>query len=108
MKEKKLIIKSDKEKDQSSSFKEPRSSRGGTSIIPQDNVACQGHYTAHKIQPLDYISGLDLANASPGEAFCVGNIIKYVSRYRLKNGMQDLDKAKVYLDRLIAEFAKQG
>lgn len=33
--------------------------------------------------------------------FCEGNIIKYVTRWRKKNGLEDLMKAKTYLDRLI-------
>lgn len=52
------------------------------------------HYTDKKIQPLDYI----LANNLD---FCEGNIIKYISRYKQKNGMEDLLKAKDYLNTLI-------
>ena len=33
--------------------------------------------------------------------FTEGNIIKYIVRYKLKNGIQDLEKARDYLDRLI-------
>jgi hypothetical protein len=33
--------------------------------------------------------------------FCEGNVIKYVTRWRKKNGLEDLYKAKTYLDRLI-------
>lgn len=33
--------------------------------------------------------------------FCEGNVIKYVTRWRKKNGIEDLMKAKTYLDRLI-------
>ena len=33
--------------------------------------------------------------------FTEGNIIKYIVRYKLKNGLEDLKKAKNYLDRLI-------
>lgn len=46
------------------------------------------------IQPIEYILANDLG-------FVEGNIIKYVSRYKRKNGMQDLLKAKHYLDILI-------
>ena len=35
------------------------------------------------------------------EGFCVGSIIKYVQRYDLKNGVEDLKKARFYLDTLI-------
>lgn len=46
------------------------------------------------IQPIEYILANDLG-------FVEGNIIKYVTRYKRKNGMQDLLKAKHYLDILI-------
>ena len=51
---------------------------------------CEGY----NIEPLDYIqkNGLD---------FLEGNIIKYVSRYDMKGGVKDLEKARFYLDRLI-------
>lgn len=35
------------------------------------------------------------------EAFCVGNIIKYIWRFKKKNGITDLEKAKSYLNLLI-------
>lgn len=33
--------------------------------------------------------------------YCTGNILKYISRYPFKNGVEDLKKARVYLDWLI-------
>jgi len=41
------------------------------------------------------------------QGFCCGNVIKYVCRWRSKDGLQDLEKAKVYLEWLI-ESAKRG
>lgn len=38
--------------------------------------------------------------------FLEGNIIKYVWRYKSKNGVEDLKKARVYLDKLISELEK--
>jgi len=38
--------------------------------------------------------------------FLEGNIIKYVWRYKEKNGIEDLKKARVYLDKLISELEK--
>ena len=46
------------------------------------------------IECIDYIS-------SHGFDFLEGNIIKYVTRYEGKNGVEDLKKASWYLDRLI-------
>jgi hypothetical protein len=34
------------------------------------------------------------------ESFCIGNIVKYVTRYKMKNGMEDLNKAEYYLNKL--------
>ena len=42
------------------------------------------------------------ADCSGGEAFIIGNIIKYLWRYKGKNGSRDLDKAKNYIDMLLA------
>lgn len=54
------------------------------------------HYKQGSIEPIDFI----LANKMN---FLEGNIIKYVFRYKFKNGVEDLKKAKFYLERLINE-----
>ena len=38
------------------------------------------------------------------EAFIIGNVIKYVTRYKKKNGVEDLKKAKWYLEALIRGY----
>jgi len=53
------------------------------------------HYNKLKIQPRDYITANKLD-------YNEGNVVKYVSRWRNKNGLEDLLKAKNYLDYLIA------
>lgn len=52
------------------------------------------HYKTMKIQPMEYIvkNGID---------YLEGNVIKYVSRYKAKNGLEDLKKAKHCLNILI-------
>lgn len=60
------------------------------------------HYQQTAIEPIDYIraQGRDVF-----EGFCIGNVIKYVSRYRHKGApLADLEKARVYLDWLIEEY----
>lgn len=52
------------------------------------------HYKDMNIQPLEFI----MANNLP---YCEANIIKYICRYKSKNGIQDLNKARHYLDILI-------
>lgn len=63
-----------------------------------DNVKNPVHYTAGGIETIDYIK----AKLTPDqyEGFLRGNVIKYTSRYHLKNGTEDLQKAAWYLDKL--------
>ena len=53
------------------------------------------HYIEGGIETIDYI------HAKLGDEgfhhYCIGNALKYISRYRHKGGMQDLEKARVYL-----------
>ena len=52
------------------------------------------HYVKLAIQPVQYITENNLT-------YLQGNVIKYVTRYKDKNGLQDLQKAKHYIDMLI-------
>ena len=54
------------------------------------------HYN-FEIQPVDYIMKNELG-------FCEGNVVKYISRWRLKNGRDDLLKARHYIDILLNEL----
>tara|TARA_R110000737_G_scaffold16748_1_gene34049 strand:- start:264 stop:536 length:273 start_codon:yes stop_codon:yes gene_type:complete len=54
------------------------------------------HYKLMKIQPLKFIMENNLS-------YCEANVIKYVSRWRAKNGVEDLRKARHYIDLLIEE-----
>ena len=47
---------------------------------------------------------IDAIDGSSAEGFCVGSIIKYVTRYKHKNGVEDLKKAKWYIDYLISSY----
>ena len=58
------------------------------------------HYKDMKIQPVEFI----LAN---GLGFCEGNVIKYISRYKNKNGIEDLEKVKHYVELLIDELKQK-
>ena len=64
-----------------------------------DNVNHPEHYTSGGIECIDAI------RASLGDKefadYCKGNIIKYLWRYRHKNGVEDLRKAQVYLNWMI-------
>ena len=54
------------------------------------------HYTKGGMQPWDYILANNLN-------FFEGNVVKYVTRWRKKNGLDDLRKARVYIDELIRQ-----
>lgn len=71
-----------------------------------DPVERPAHYTAGGIETIDYL----LAKLAPEEfaGFCRGNVLKYVSRAPHKNGLEDLKKARWYLDRLIKQLEGGG
>jgi len=52
------------------------------------------HYSKGAIQPIQYIHANNLG-------FIEGNVVKYISRWKDKNGIQDLEKIKHYIDLLI-------
>ena len=52
------------------------------------------HYKDKSIQPWDYIIANDLG-------YLEGNVVKYISRWKNKNGVEDLKKAQHYLSKLI-------
>jgi|TARA_R110000772_G_scaffold107209_1_gene209455 hypothetical protein len=60
-----------------------------------------GHYKDMAIQPLVFI----LANKLE---FCEANVVKYICRWRSKNGKQDLLKAQHYISVLLQELDNEG
>jgi len=68
--------------------------------LEKEEVTNPKHYNELKSEPLDYIIANELD-------FLEGNIVKYVSRYTYKGGVNDLLKARTYLEKLI-EREKDG
>lgn len=69
-----------------------------------DAVEHPSHYTSGGIECIDCIK------AALGEnfiGFLMGNVIKYSYRYKHKNGVEDLKKARWYLDRAIKELTDE-
>ena len=60
--------------------------------------------------PDHYNQGIEMWDYAHSQKLCFfeGNIIKYVTRWRHKNGMEDLLKAKQYLDKLIEHETKNS
>ena len=65
-----------------------------TNTNPLDVQIGGGHYKEFEIQPIEYCmrNGLD---------HCQSNVIKYTTRFRDKGGLEDLLKARHYIDLLI-------
>lgn len=75
-----------------------------------NNVNHPNHYQSESgLEVIDVIKAFT-SELSGEEAFCIGNAIKYICRYSKKNGVEDLEKAKWYIDRVISirktEFPK--
>lgn len=60
-----------------------------------DAVNHPNHY-AGTIETIDYIR--DKLSPAGFTDYCIGNVMKYISRWRKKDGVQDLKKAAVYLN----------
>lgn len=73
--------------------------------MSKDNVNHPSHYTQAGIECIDAITAA-VSGKSGIEAVCVANVIKYLWRYELKNGVEDVRKAQWYLNRLVSEMDK--
>ncbi len=67
-----------------------------------DTQVAGNHYKQFQIEPWDAISDWNLG-------YLDGNAVKYLSRWRHKNGIEDLKKARHYIDKLLeVEQAKKS
>ena len=72
-----------------------------------DVVQKPEHYNTNlpeSVEVIDIIAA-QTADLSGMQAFAQANVVKYVLRWQKKNGVQDLEKARFYLDRLIGELS---
>ena len=70
-----------------------------------DPVDRPAHYNVGEVQAIDYIQqqlGSGVKN------YLEGSVLKYMHRWRYKNGVEDLRKARWFLDRLIYEEVQGG
>ena len=68
-----------------------------------DMVSHPKHYTQGGIECIDALKAATVGKRGI-EAVCVANIIKYLWRYEEKNGVEDVRKAKWYIERLLKEL----
>jgi len=69
------------------------------SLFPSNRQEGGDHYSKHTIQPYTFISSNNLS-------FFQGNVIKYVVRYKDKNGIEDLKKIIHYCELEIERLRK--
>lgn len=76
-------------------------SRSKTPLQPKtDNVNHPSHYTNGKVECIDALESATVGKSGI-EAVCTANIIKYLWRYEDKNGLEDVEKAQWYLNKLV-------
>lgn len=63
---------------------------------PHDSIVKPAHYNIGGIEPAEFMESLGIAE--DGYAY---NVIKYISRYKMKNGIEDVRKARQYCNMLI-------
>ena len=68
-----------------------------------DMVSHPKHYTQGNIECIDALKAATVGKRGI-EAVCVANVIKYLWRYEEKNGIEDVRKAKWYIERLLKEL----
>ena len=68
-----------------------------------DKVNHPSHYSYGDIEIIDFIEQVT-KDYKPELSFAIGNAIKYISRANRKNGKEDLDKARWYLNRAFEKW----
>ncbi len=68
-----------------------------------DMVNHPSHYTQGGIECIDALEAATI-NLKGIEAVCTANAIKYLWRWKEKGGIEDLEKSKWYIDRLIKKI----
>lgn len=73
--------------------------------VKVDMVNHPSHYTSGKIEVIEIME--DQMTDEEYRGYVKGQVIKYITRERHKNGLEDLKKAAWYLNRLIKRLEKQ-
>ena len=79
-------------------MKEEQANLQSDNIEMSNMVNHPPHYNATSIETIDVIASV---TGDGFESYLQGNILKYLCRYKYKNGVEDLEKARWYLNKLI-------
>lgn len=69
-----------------------------------DMVNSPDHYKVGGIETLDFIEAK--LSVEEFNGYCLGNVLKYISRYKQKNGLEDIKKAQFYLNKVVDKMSK--
>ena len=75
--------------------------------MQKDNVNHPSHYTQGGIECIDAIKAATVGLTGI-EAVCTGNAVKYMWRWKFKNGAEDIRKAMWYLEKLLEEVESEN
>ena len=75
--------------------------------MQKDNVNHPSHYTQGGIECIDAIKAATVGLTGT-EAVCTGNAVKYMWRWKFKNGAEDIRKAMWYLEKLLEEVESEN
>ena len=67
--------------------------------VPLDNVNHPSYYETGKIECIDVM--LETQGEESVKAFCICNALKYLYRHKRKNGVEDVEKARWYIDKYL-------
>ena len=70
-----------------------------TTNLKKSSDVINPNYYKKGIETIDYIESKEMC-------YLEGNVVKYISRYKEKNGVEDLRKCKWYLEKLIERVTK--
>lgn len=74
--------------------------------VKVDMVNTPPHYTASRIECIDAIE-CATEGLNGMESYCTGTAIKYLWRWKRKNGREDLEKAIWYINRLLSQLEQE-
>jgi len=75
-------------------------------FIPKDIKDPVNHPSHYNESGIECIEAIRASLGKEFPAYCKGNVMKYLWRYRYKNGIEDLEKAQVYLNWMV-EYLKE-
>lgn len=74
-------------------------------VEESNSVVHPNHYNRTSVEVIDTIKGMSTTSEYRG--FLIGNVVKYISRYSMKNGIEDIKKARYYLDLLEKDLEEE-